>query len=183
MHNHYRFAIAALGAMTLAAPSPANAEILHFHAALTGKSEPDNTGSSATAEAKVSVDTVRRLVSVKMAVHGITTDQLWKKLVATPIGPVHFHEYKDDGSVVLALPLPYGATYRATRDGFRIVSRDYDYAAGAKLLGSTLSFEDFVAAMRAGKVILNVHSEKFNPGEIGGKVETDEESAPASTGY
>ena len=169
----YRSGIALLGAMTLAALSPAHAEIIRFHAVLAGKAEPDNTGSDATAEAKVRVDTVRRLVSVKMAVHGITTDQLWKKLVAAPIGPVHFHEYKDDGSVVLALPLPYGATYHATSDGFRIVSRDYDYAAGAKLLESTLSFEDFVAAMKAGKVILNVHTDKFNPGEIGGKVVAD----------
>jgi len=181
MHNLYRFAVAGLVAATLASSSPA--EILHFHAALTGKAEPDNTGSDATAEAKVRVDTVHGRVSVRMAVHGITTDQLWKKLVAAPIGPVHFHEYKDDGSVVLALPLPYGATYHATRDGFRIVSRDYDYAAGAKLLASALSFDDFVAAMKAGKVILNVHTDKFNPGEIGGKVETDDESAPASTGY
>jgi len=171
MHNLYRFALAALAAF--ASPSPVSAEILHFRATLAGKAEPDNTGSDATAEAKVRVDTVRRLVSVKMAVHGIAIDQLWKKLVAAPIGPVHFHEYKDDGSVVLALPLPYGATYHAARDGFRIVSRDYDYAAGAKLLGSTLSFEDFVVAMKAGKVILNVHTDKFNPGEIGGKVVGD----------
>jgi len=180
MHKLCRFAAAALA---FAAWAPAGAEILHFRAVLTGKAEPDNTGSNATAEARVRVDTVRQLVSVRMAVHGITIDQLWKKLVAAPIGPVHFHEYKDDGSVVLALPLPYGPTYHSTRDGFRIVSRDYDYAAGAQLLGSTLSFEDFVAAMKASKVILNVHTDKFNPGEIGGKVETDDESAPASTGY
>jgi hypothetical protein len=163
----------AIAALALPRTSPAAAETLRFHAVLTGKAEPDNTGSDATAEAKVRVDTVRKRVSVRMKVHGIAPDQLWKKLVAAPIGPVHFHQYKEDGSVVLALPLPYGATYRATRDGFRIVSRDYDYAAGAELLNSTLRFDDFVAALQAGKVILNVHTERFNPGEIGGTVVAD----------
>ena len=163
----------AIAAFALLGTSPAAAATLRFHATLSGKAEPDNTGSDATAEAKVKVDTVRKLVSVRMAVHGITPDQLWKKLVASPIGPVHFHQYKDDGTVVLALPLPYGATYHATKDGFRIVSRDYDYAAGAQLLNSALSFEDFVAAMQAGKVILNVHTDRFNPGEIGGRVVND----------
>lgn len=159
--------------MALAASSPARAEILHFHAALTGKADPDKTGSDATAQARVRVDTERGLVSVRMNVHGITIGQLWQQLVRAPVGPVHFHEYKEDGDTVLALPLPYGATYRSTRDGFRIVSRNYDYAAGAKLLNATLGFADFVAAMRAGKVILNIHTEKFNPGEIGGKVVAD----------
>jgi len=170
MRASYRFAIASLAAMMLAATSPASAKVLRFQAALTGKAEPDNTGSDATADARVRVDTVRGLVSVTMVVHGITTDQLWKKLVAAPIGPVHFHEYQADGNSILALPLPYGSTYTPTRDGFRIVSRNYDYAAGAKLLDSTLSFADFVAAMQAGKVVLNIHTDTFNPGEIGGKV-------------
>jgi hypothetical protein len=169
MHFVARIAFAAL-AGPIVGTAPAAAEILHFQAALSGKSDPDKTGSDATATARVKVDTERGLVSVRMTVHGITTERLWQKLVAAPVGPVHFHEYKEDGSAVLALPLPYGATYHPTRDGFRIVSRDYDYAAGAKLLGSTLGFADFVAAMQAGKVILNIHTEQFNPGEIGGKV-------------
>jgi hypothetical protein len=160
-----------LGALTAAVP--AGAAVLRFQAALTGKAEPDKTGSDATAKARIRVDTTRGLVSVRMVVHGITTDQLWKKLVAAPIGPVHFHEYKEDGDSVLALPLPYGATYRPTRDGFRVVSRDYDYAAGARLLQSTLRFEDFVAALQAGRIVLNVHTERFNPGEIGGTVVPD----------
>jgi hypothetical protein len=162
-------AIALILAASTAAPALA-APILKFHAVLGGKAEPDNTGSDATGEATISVDTDRHLVSVDMTVHGITTDKLWKKLVAAPIGPVHFHEYKPDGSSVLALPLPYGATYTPTADGFHIVSKDYDYAAGAKLLNSTLSFDDFVAAIQGGKVVLNVHTEAFNPGEIGGLV-------------
>jgi hypothetical protein len=49
--------------------------------------------------------------------------------------------------------------------------KDYDYRAGAKLVGSTLTFDEFVAAMRSGLVILNVHTDKHNPGEISGRVE------------
>ncbi len=163
-------ATAAPIALAAAAPLPAAAEVLKFHATLGGKAAPDNTGSDATGEATVSVDTASKSVSVDLTVHGITIDGLWDKLVAAPIGPVHFHEYKADGSSVLALPLPYGATYTATADGFHVAMTDYDYAAGAKLLNSTLSFDDFLAAMKDGKVVLNVHTDKFNPGEIGGVV-------------
>jgi hypothetical protein len=167
-----RLIAAASLALALVA-APAYAGTLKFHATLGGKAAPDVTGSDATGTASVTVDTDRRLVSVDLAVHGITVDQLWDKLVAAPIGPVHFHEYKADGNSVLALPLPFGANYAATADGFRVTMRDYDYAAGAKLLNSTLSFDDFVAAMQAGKVVLNVHTDAFNPGEIGGTVVAD----------
>ena len=47
----------------------------------------------------------------------------------------------------------------------------YDYAAGAKLLGSLAPFDDFVRAMDGGQVVLNVHTETFHDGEIAGTVE------------
>jgi hypothetical protein len=74
---------------------------------------------------------------------------------------------------VLVLPLPYGANYHATAHGLRVRMKDYDYTTGAKLLNSDLSFDAFVAAMQSGLVILNVHTEKFNPGEISGAVKAD----------
>ena len=165
--------LAATALALVLATAPAQAEVLAFHATLGGKGAPAETGSAATGTARVSVDTDTHLVSVELEVHGITIDNLWDRLVAAPIGPVHFHEYKADGNSVLALPLPFGANYAATADGFRVTMRDYDYAAGAKLLNSTLSFDDFVAAMKAGKVVLNVHTDAFNPGEIGGTVVAD----------
>ena len=165
------FIAAAIAAAT-AMPAPAQAEILKFHAVLDGKYGPQPTGSLATARAAVRVDTVARRVSVDLDVAGITVDQLWDKLVTVPIGPVHFHKYATaaGGDSVLALPLPYGADYRATPGGFRVTMKDYDYVAGAKLLNSTLSFDDFVAGMKTGLIILNVHTDTFNPGEIGGLV-------------
>ena len=51
--------------------------------------------------------------------------------------------------------------------------KDYDYVAGAKLLNSTLSFDDFVAGMKSGLIVLNIHTDKFNPGEISGLVVPD----------
>jgi hypothetical protein len=166
--------IAALIAIALAA-APAGAKILTFHAMLDGKTGDAPTGSDATGKAKIRVDDVRKLVSVDMVVDGITIPQLWAKLVAAPIGPIHFHKYATaaGGASVLALPLPFGATYHSTPHGLRVTMTKYDYAAGAKLLNSTLSFEDFVAAMKGGLVILNVHTDKFNPGEISGKVIED----------
>jgi hypothetical protein len=152
--------------------APAQAEILTFRAKLDGKYGAEPTGSAATGSARIKVDTERRLVSVDMNVEGITIEALWDTLVAAPIGPIHFHKYASPagGASVLVLPVPYGADYRATKNGLRVAVKNYDYAAGAKLLKSTLSFDDFVAAMRSGLVILNVHTDKHNPGEISGKV-------------
>ena len=168
-------AIAAALAATIAAPAPAHAKILKFHAVLDGKYGPEATGSAATRRATVRVDTVTKRVSVDMTVNGITVDQLWDQLVAAPIGPIHFHKYATaaGGASVLALPLPYGATYRATPRGIRVKMRNYDYVGGAKLVGSTLSFDDFLAGMRGGLIVLNVHTDKHNPGEISGLVVAD----------
>ena len=107
-----------------------------------------------------------------MDVKGITVDQLWDKLVAAPIGPIHFHKYATaaGGGSVLALPLAYGPDYRKTSSGIRVKMRNYDYVAGAKIVNSTLSFDDFVAGMKSGLIILNVHTDKHNPGEISGLV-------------
>src|SRR3954447_4026018 len=162
---------AALGAALLLA-TPAEARTLTFHAALDGTSGPEPTGSAATGKAKIKVDTDRRRVSVDLGIEGITAPQLWAKLVAAPIGPIHFHKYASaaGGDSVLVLPLPYGPAYRTLPHGLRVKMADYDYMAGAKLLNSPLSFEDFVAAMKSGLVMLNVHTDKFNAGEISGKV-------------
>jgi hypothetical protein len=151
---------------------PAQAEVLKFRAALDGQQGAEPTGSAATGSAVVTVDTERRRVSIDMKLDGITPEALWDRLVAAPIGPIHFHKYASTvgGESVLVLPVPYGPSYRATRRGLRVSMKDYDYAAGAKLLKSALSFEDFVAAMRSGLVVLNIHTDAFNPGEISGTV-------------
>lgn len=169
-----------------AAPAAARAEVLTFRAALDGKSGAEATGSAATGSARIKVDTVSRRVSVDLAVRGITVEALWDKLVAAPIGPVHFHKYASAASrtSVLVLPLPYGADYRATRTGMRLRMEDFDYGARAGLLRPALPFDDFVAALRSGLVVLNVHTDAFNPGEIGGPVLEDRgrraRSRPAS---
>ena len=167
--------IAALAASLALAAAPAGAKTLTFHALLDGKSGPEPTGSDATGKAKIKVDMDRKLVSVDLNVDGITAPQLWAKLVARPIGPIHFHKYASaaGGASVLVLPLPYGPSYHSLPHGLHVKMVRYDYDAGAKLLNSTLSFDDFVAAMKGGLVILNVHTDKFNPGEISGKVVED----------
>jgi hypothetical protein len=156
----------------VATPQAAGAEVLKFHAMLDGKYGSEPTGSPATGHANVRVDTVTHRVSVDLHVAGITVDQLWAKLVARPIGPIHFHNYTGGGSA-LALPLPYGAAYHPKRDGIHVVMKDFDYAADAALVNSKLDFDAFVAGMKSGVIILNVHTNKFNPGEISGLVVPD----------
>ena len=165
------FALAAFIA-AVAAPLPASAKVLKFHAVLDGKYGAEPSGSAATGRATVRVDTAAKRVSVELDVTGITVDQLWDRLVAAPIGPIHFHKYATaaGGDSELALPLPFGLGYRPTARGMHVTMKDYDYVAGAALLKSTLSFDDFVAGMKGGLIVLNIHTDKFNPGEISGLV-------------
>ena len=77
-------------------------------------------------------------------------------------------ERTDDVEAVL--PVPYGANYRATKTGFHVSMRDYSYAEGAKLLNDQDTFDEFVDALNAGKIVINIHTDKFPDGEISGKV-------------
>ena len=161
--------IAAATIATLAIASPAAAKTLSFRAMLGGTASPTITGSPATGKAVIRVDTKTQKVSLELEVRGITLDQLNDALVAKPIGPVHFHEYRSADDVEAVLPVPYGAGYKATRTGFHVSVRDYDYAAGAKLLNSPATFDEFVNAMSAGRIVINIHTDKFADGEISGK--------------
>ena len=167
--------LAILAAIAAAWATPASAKTLKFHAALDGYYGSEPTHSPATGRATVRVDTATKRVSVELEVTGITVDQLWDKLVAAPIGPIHFHKYATaaGGDSELALPLPFGLGYRPTAQGLHVSMKDYDYVAGAALLKSTLSFDDFVAGMKGGLIVLNIHTDKYNPGEISGLVVPD----------
>ena len=158
----------AIAAVTVAGPAAARTQ--SYRATLTGTETTSATGSPARGKAIVKVDTKAKRVSVEIDVTGIALDQLNKALVAKPIGPVHFHQYRTADDVDAVLPVPYGPNYRATRDGFHVSMRDYAYADGAKLLNNTDAFEDFVNALDAGRIVLNIHTEKFPDGEISGKV-------------
>lgn len=172
MSGKVAFAFVASIVAAAAVAAPAQAEVLKFHADLDGKYGSEPTGSPATGHAKVRVDTVTRRVSVDLHVAGITVDQLWTKLVQRPIGPIHFHNYTGSASA-LALPLPYGAAYHPKPNGIHVVMKDFDYASDAALVNSKLTFDDFVDGIRKGLIVLNIHTNKFNPGEISGLVVPD----------
>ena len=162
--------IAAFALVATVTASPAAAKTLTYTATLGGVAPPTMTGSPATGKAVIKVDTKTKTVSVELDISGITIDQLRDSLVADPKGPIHFHEYRSADDVELALPLPFGPNYTATKTGFHVSMRNYDYAAGAKLLNSGETFEEFVDGLNAGRIILNVHTDKFPDGEISGKV-------------
>ena len=175
MPRRIAFALAALAIGGIFVAAPAQAKILKYHANLDGNYGEQPTGSPARGRATILVDTVTHRFTVNLGVEGITIDDLWDKLVAAPIGPIHFHEYNMpmSGGSMLVLPLPFGPAYRATRAGLRVDMRNFDYESDAALVKSTLSFDDFVAAMNKGLIVLNVHTDKFNPGEISGLVKPD----------
>jgi len=159
-----------VAAVAIAAASPAAAKTLTFRATLSGLAPPTTTGSPARGKAVIKVDTSSKKVSVDLDVTGITLDQLNDGLVAKPVGPIHFHVYRTADDVELILPLPYGPDYRATRTGFRVTMRGYDYVAGAKLINSSATLDEFVNGLRGQRIVLNIHTDKFPDGEISGTV-------------
>jgi len=160
--------LTAVTAIAIATPAAAKTE--SFRATLDGTAIPTTTGSPAHGRVTIKVDTKSKRVSVELDVQGITLDQLNDALVAKPIGPVHFHQYRTADDVEAVLPVPYGANYRATKNGFHVSMRNYSYAEGAKLLNDQDTFDEFVDAMNAGKIVINIHTDKFPDGEISGKV-------------
>jgi hypothetical protein len=155
--------------------SPVNAKITEYRADLNGQSPTISTGSSARANARISVDTAKKTVAIRLNVTGLSVDSLWDKLVKAPIGPIHLHQYAngnlaDAGSSELAFPLPYGPSYKATSTGFRVRTGALDYAKAVAPLGQSISFEAFIAALEKGTVVLNIHTDAFNGGEVNGLV-------------
>lgn len=161
-------------ALALLAASPAAARQLVYTATLRGDVVTSKTGSKATGKARVVVDTDTQKVDLTLDVTGIPLDGLWDNLVAGPIGPIHMHLYSghdhEHADVTLLLPVPYGATYKATPGGFSVTIKDYPYATGAALLKSGIAFDAFIADLDSGDVVLNVHTDAFHDGEISGAI-------------
>jgi hypothetical protein len=167
-----------LAAMGLFAAAPVNARVLNFHANLDGSGAASPTDSKATGHAVIHVDTDAETVDMTLDVHGVKTTDLWDKLVHRPIGPVHLHIYggHDHGAgatSALAFPFPYGSDYAATADGFQIVAKGSPYGVSAATVNSTVPFADFVKSLEAGDIVLNIHTNAYNDGEIGGAVIAD----------
>ena len=141
-----------------------------FSATLRGDEAPTNTGSKARGDAQIVVHTDTQSLDVKLTVIGIKFADFWQHLWHAPMGPIHFHHYAPDGSVTLLTPFPFGPSYAETNNGFVLTVKNYPYAEGAKILSSNTSFDDFVARMKSGAIIMNIHTNAFHDGEISGKV-------------
>ena len=158
-------------AFLITAMTPAWSADQTFLAFLHGDSPTTNTGSSAQGEAKLVVHGDRQSVDLTLTVHGLTINDFASHLAHAPVGPVHLHIYAANGDSELLLPFPMGPSYAATGDGFMLTVTNYPYADGAKIIASKIGFDDFVKALQAGAVVLNIHTQKFPDGEISGKVE------------
>lgn len=174
--NTMKAVLAAMAALVpvCAMAKPKSHEVA-YQATLGGDTPSTRTGSKATGAAKISVDKKSKTVDLEMRVTGITIDQLWDSLVAAPVGPIHFHIYGshdhgDSANSALVLPVPFGSAYAATEDGFTATFKDYPFAQGAALVKSDKTFEEFVAAMDGGLIVLNIHTDAFQPGEISGGI-------------
>lgn len=170
----------ALGALAafLACHAPAKASTPAYCATLSGGDYGATTGSAATGSARVTVNTDAQTINLRLAVAGIAIADLSDRLRAAPVGPIHLHLYpshdhSSGAPVMLAMPVPFGAEYTAAQGGFAVELENYAYAKGAELLGSSLGFDEFVQALNAGMVVLNIHTNRFPDGEISGTVMSD----------
>jgi hypothetical protein len=164
-----------LGVALALVGGPAPAKELAFRAVLSGEHEPTKTGSMASAQAVILVDTDRRTVDVRLYVNGLTVDQLSNGLRGAPMGPIHLHIYgghdhNHAADAALVFPVPYGPSYSSGEDSFQVETGAVDYVKGAALVNTNASFEDFVSSMRSGRIVLNVHTNRFADGEISGDV-------------
>jgi ABC-type amino acid transport substrate-binding protein len=164
----FRFAIALLACGLAIAPA-SSAEVV-FTAALRGDQEPTKTGSNATGEARIAVDPATQTVDVDLKVTGIRFGDFFDQVHHAPVGPIHLHHYGANGAVTLVMPFPIGPAYAETKDGFTLTVKDYPYATGAKIVQTPLTFDQFLASLKAGIVVMNIHTDKFNQGEISGTV-------------
>ena len=168
---------AALAGLVLAAgaAAPARAEVLVFTAELSGHTPSTDTGSNATGHARILVDTEARTVDVDLSVDGIIMEELWGRLAHAPIGPIHLHRYgghdhSASNNSALVFPLPMGPSYAETPKGFRVRVKHFAYADAAALLKSDVTFEAFVMSMEHGEIVLNIHTNQDQDGEISGEV-------------
>lgn len=160
--------LAAAAALATLAASPAPARTLTFRAQLGGTAPPTVTGSPASGRATVRVDTSARRVSVELEVTGVTRDQLSDDWIKRPGGPVTFNDYRGPEDRDPVAGADWGAAYRATRAGFALSWRG-DYAAAAKPFDTGTSFDEFVNALTAGRIVIVVHTDRFGDGEISGR--------------
>jgi len=154
---------------------PAAAKEVRFRAVLGGDRAPTLTGSKATGRATIVLDTDTQAVSVILDVTGLSVEQLSASLKKAPMGPIHLHIYAghshgaaDDAE--LLFPLPYGPSYTATADGFSVTVKDQPFAPAAQLVRSKATFDDLLAALQAGRIVLNIHTNAQPDGEISGDV-------------
>jgi hypothetical protein len=154
---------------------PAAAKELTFTAALSGDKAPTVTGSKATGQAMIRVDTDKQTVGVDLDVRGLTIEKLSTGLRGAPMGPIHLHIYgshshgaNDDAALVF--PLPFGATYAPTATGFKVAAPGVPYATGAKLVNTKATFDEFVASLQSGRIVMNIHTNVQPDGEISGDV-------------
>jgi len=160
-----RFIFGAL-AFLIAAIAPAWGADQTFSAFLHGDSPTTNTGSTAQGEATLVVHD-NQTVDLMLLVSGITVNDFASHLAHAPVGPVHLHIYAANGDSELLLPFPMGPSYAAAGSGFALTVKNYPYADGAKIIGSKITFDDFVKALQAGAVVLNIHTQKIPAGEPG----------------
>lgn len=147
----------------------AHAAELRYAANLVGTQYPAETGSAATGQASLTIDTDTQTIDAIVTISGITTEQLAHHLAHSRMGPMHLHRYQGD-DVTLIMPFPYGATYAETANGFTVTISDYPYADAAQAVRSDLTFEQFVGALGADPIYLNLHTNAFGDGEIAGLV-------------
>ena len=121
------------------------------------------------------VDTDRQTVGVDLDVKGLTIEKLSSGLRGAPMGPIHLHIYggHSHGAERSYRPgrrcrsvRPIRRPRRASRSSLPGAA----YATQAKLVNTSATFDEFVASMQTGRIVMNIHTNVQPDGEISGDV-------------
>lgn len=156
--------------MFAALPASA-AHLRYFTSSLDGAQQVPPNMSASTGGARLTVDTTAEALSFSLGVNGISLDNLWDDLVASPVGPIHLHNNTLGNNGPVIVPFAFNMDdYTATTSGFNLSVTDFSYADAIATSGSSLSFDDFLTALNDDAIYINVHTDTFNGGEIRGQV-------------
>lgn len=122
--------------------SPALAETVKFAATLSGKSEVPPIASTASGSADLAFDTATRRLSWDIRFVGLSG----------PVRAAHFH----------------GVATAAQNAPITLLIADKD--AKSPLRGSKVLTPEQTSALMSGRWYINIHTDKFRPGEIRGQV-------------
>jgi hypothetical protein len=173
-----RLLVGTLTLFALLGAAPSHAAMIEATATLTGSQETPPTGSTATGNATVIVDTVANTLMVSETFTG---------LIGGPAAAAHIHCCAPAGvAAMVAVPLPFppfpAAPSGTFTDSFDLTLTTTYTSGFLTAIGGTAAAAEatLIAALSSGTAYVNIHNATFPGSEIRGQLHVPE---PATVTY